>query len=107
MVPLLNSYLYIFTFTKTEQLGGSSEDHFSLVFHVLDTESNEHTAQSGNNRLGFGLTYEVVVFLWVLIYQRPKIYAFMFPNFPVRIIIFINRKAVLAQRLRALMKRRL
>ena len=101
MVPLLNSYLYIFTFTKTEQLGGSSEDHFSLVFHVLDTESNEHTAQSGNNRLGFGLTYEVVVLIWIFIYQN------LFPNFLMRIIIFINRKAVLAQRLRALTKRRL
>ena len=62
-----------FIFTTTEQLGGSSEDHFSLVFHVLDTESNEHTAQSGNNRLGFGLTYEVVVLIWIFIYQRPNV----------------------------------
>ena len=64
-------YCYTFILTTTEQLGGSSEDHFSLVFHVLDTESNEHTAQSGNNRLGFGLTYEVVVLIWIFIYQRP------------------------------------
>ena len=80
MVPLLNSYLYIFTFTKTEQLGGSSEDHFSLVFHVLDTESNEHTAQSGNNRLGFGLTYEVMVLIWIFIYARDKLCASKFSN---------------------------
>ena len=60
-------------FTTTEQLGGSSEDHFSLVFHVLDTESNEHTAQSGNNRLGFGLTYEVMVLIWIFIYPRDKL----------------------------------
>ena len=75
-------YFYIFIFNATEQLGGSSEDHFSLVFHVLDTESNEHTAQSGNNRLGFGLTYEVVVLIWIFIYLKIVNLCFYVSKFP-------------------------
>ena len=57
------SYFHICFLTITEQLGGSSADHFSLVFHVLDTENNKFTAQTGGNRLGFGLTYKVLVLL--------------------------------------------
>ena len=57
------SYFHICFLAITEQLGGSSADHFSLVFHVLDTENNKFTAQTGGNRLGFGLTYKVLVLL--------------------------------------------
>ena len=81
------SYFHISFLTITEQLGGSSADHFSLVFHVLDTENNKFTAQTGGNRLGFGLTYKVLVLLNT---HNPKLmcmWVYVFLDFQIRIII--------------------